>query len=164
MHILIRICCVVLISFSHAWAQRCHTISGKLALETGKSWDDLVQDHFSRYKRLGSFVDMLTLKQSCMHTVLEWPLAQQANHADYVAKRMANECESAFIGFAEDAAKQLRTHIANGDSFHNSGAACNVAFLVQTLPEGRLRSELLDLHSKLTDMTKQNLGQVKFEL
>jgi hypothetical protein len=97
MHILIKSSLLFLLSFGTASTQQCHTISGELALETGKGWDDLVQGHFETYKRLGNFYDMMTLRQSSMQQVLEWPLAEQATHADYVTKKMSAECESAFI-------------------------------------------------------------------
>ncbi len=160
---LIRICCALL-SLGGVWAGHCRTVSGKLALDTGKDWNDIVQEHFATYKRLANFEDLTVLRQSSMTTVLDWPLAQQAKHGDYVAKRMANECEHSFIAFAELAAKELQALIDNEDSFHNNGSVCNVAFLIQTLPEGKLRSELISLRYKLTDLTRQNLGQMKFDL
>ena len=156
MHILIGNYLLLLLSLGNAWSQHCHTISGALALKTGNGWDDLVQGHFRTYKRLGNFNDMLTLHQSSMREVLEWPLAQQATHADYVTKKMSTECKSAFTEFAEDAMKQFQTQLAKEDCFRNIGAVCNMAFIIQQLPEGELRSELVDLHSKISDITSRS--------
>lgn len=164
MHILIWTCLGLLLSFGNAWSQHCHTNSGELALKTGNGWDDLVQGHFRTYKRLGNFNDMLTLHQSSMRKVLEWPLAQQATHADFVTKKMSAECESAFTEFAKDALKQFQTQLAKEDGFRNTGAVCNVAFIIQQLPEGKFRSELVNLHNKISDLTRQTLEQLKLEL
>lgn len=101
-----------------------------------------------------------------MATVLSWNREQQAKYGDYVTKKMASECESNFIAFAENGLKMMRKTIKKGDSFHNQGAVCNMAFIIQALPEGALRNKFLSAHKKLTAISQASLEaeEVKFEL
>lgn len=166
MRTLIRICVVLFCSLHVVCIGTSLSIYGEPCQQREKHWDEIAQEHFQQYVKRHVYEDrdIQTLQQTSMATVLSWNLEQQAKYGDYVTRKMARECESVFTAFAEDGLKMLRKAVKKGDSFHNQGAVCNAAFIIQTLPDGALKNKFLTVHKKLTAISLASSEQVKFEL
>lgn len=139
-------------------------VHGKECEPSSKTSAELADQYYDRYKKAGNYQDMAVLMDTDMQTVLGWSLRRQASNADAVTQSMSEECLPAYVELAEGALRSLRKSTKEENSWHNQGAVCNVAYLIETLPAGNLRDKLYRAMNQVTEITLKGMDGLKPDL